>query len=103
MVMACLEGFSYRAPGWEPLLRLAAMIGGGAICLGSLARYTSMLDLAAHAVERSIFGKCAAYGLLEVTGARASARPAEEDKGAGSAWSALGVRCRRCGHEWTIE
>jgi RNase P subunit RPR2 len=61
------------------------------------------VELTAHAAERSICGKCAAYGLLEVTGARARARHAEEDEGAGSAWSALGVRCRKCGHEWTIE
>lgn len=101
MVLACLEGFSYRAPGWEPLLRLAAMIGGGAICLWSLARYSAMLDLAAHAAERSICGKCAAYGLLDVTGARV--RLAEADEDAGPAPSALGVRCRKCGHEWTIE
>jgi hypothetical protein len=42
MVMACLEGFNYRAPGREPLLRLAAMFGGGAICLWSLARHTAL-------------------------------------------------------------
>jgi hypothetical protein len=53
--------------------------------------------------ERQLLESCSAYGIIEVTGARASARHAEEDEGAGSAWSALGVRCRKCGHEWTIE
>jgi predicted Zn finger-like uncharacterized protein len=27
----------------------------------------------------------------------------EEEEDAASAPAALGVRCRRCGHEWTIE
>ena len=103
MVMACLEGFSVRAPGWEPLLRLAAMIGGGAFCIWSLARYIAMLDIARHAAERSICGKCAAYGLLEVTGARVLARRALLEDDARLAPMALTVRCRKCGHEWTIE
>ena len=103
MVMACLEGFSFRAPGWEALLRLAAMIGGGAICIRSLARYTAMLGLAERAAERSICGKCAAYGLLEVTGARVLARSALVKEDARLAPPALAVRCRKCGHEWTIE
>jgi len=42
-------------------------------------------------------------GSIESLSSRARARHAEEDEGAGSAPSALGVRCRRCGHEWTIE
>jgi hypothetical protein len=103
LVMACLEGFSFRAPGVEPLLRLTVMFAGGGVGVVSLSRYTRMLSKALRAAEGSTCGNCSAYGIIEVTGARASARLAEEDTGAGSAWSALDVRCRKCGHEWTIE
>jgi hypothetical protein len=102
LVMACLDGFSFRAPGWESLMRLAAMIVGGAIGIWSLARYLAMLNLATHAAERSICGKCAAYGLLEVTGARVLARRALVEKEVRLAPPALVVRCRKCGHEWMI-
>jgi hypothetical protein len=99
LVMACLEGFRFRAPGLEPLLRLAAMFAGGAIGMVSLNRYLRMLRLAWHAAERSVCGKCETYGILEVTGTRAGA----SNKGADTNCAPTGVRCRRCGHEWTIE
>ena len=103
MVLACLEGFSMRAPGWEPLLRLGAILGGGAVCIGSLVRYKAMLEVALHAAERSSCGKCAAYGQLEVTGVRRPVRRVRVGKEAGMPPPALAVRCRKCGHEWTIE
>jgi hypothetical protein len=94
MVMACLEGFSFRAPGLEPYLRLAAMVGGAALCMWALARYKAILDVAELAAERSVCEKCATYGILEVTGARAG----EADM----VLTPTSVRCRKCGHEWTI-
>ena len=103
MVLACLEGFSLRAPGWEPLLRLAAIFGGGAVCIGSLMRYNAMLQVALHAAERSTCGKCAVYGQLEVTGAGLLARRVRVGKEAGLRPPALAVRCRKCGYEWMIE
>ena len=99
LVLACLEGFRLRAPGLEPLLRLAAMFAGGLVGLASLNRYLSMLRQAWRAAERSVCGKCEAYGILEVTSVRAGAG----DRGADAVCAPTGVRCRRCGHEWTIE
>jgi hypothetical protein len=99
MVIACIEGFSLQAPGVEPLLRLAGMIGGGVLCLGALARYQAILDAAEYAAERSVCAKCATYGILELSGTPAAAA----QRGAGAAALPLGVRCRRCGHEWVIE
>ena len=32
-VLACLEGFSFRTPAWETVMRFAAMMAGAAICL----------------------------------------------------------------------
>lgn len=100
MVLACLEGFSFRGPGWEPVLRLAAMIAGTALSLWSIRRYFAALGFAEHAAKRSTCAKCASYGLLEVAG--------EEELSRRVGWAEhapppVAVRCRKCGNEWTID
>lgn len=97
-VTACLEGFSFRAPGLEPLLRLAAMFASGAVGIWTLGRYLAMLALAQRAAESSVCAKCGTYGRLEVTGGRAASAITNAE----TALSPLGVRCRKCSHEWTI-
>ncbi len=99
LVMACLEGFRFRAPGLEPLLRIAAMFVGGTIGMASLNRYLRMLRLAWHAAERSVCEKCETYGRLGVTGVGGQPRPADAEL----ALTPVRVRCLKCGHEWTIE
>ncbi len=99
LVLACLEGLRLRAPGLETVFRLAAMFAGGAIGVASLNRYLRMLRLAWHAANRAVCGKCGTHGILEVTGARAGAR----DDAADTICAPTGVRCRKCGHEWTIK
>ncbi|MBI3042361.1 MAG: hypothetical protein HYY78_06005 [Betaproteobacteria bacterium] len=99
LVLACLEGFSFRTSGLEPLLRLGAMFAGGVVGIASLTRYTRMLGVAWRAAEHSICRKCSAYGALEVT----SLRTGVSDPGSRPASPPVGVRCRKCGHEWTIE
>lgn len=99
MVLACIEGFSFRAPGLAPLIRLAAIVAGVAAGTWALGRYAKMLGLAVRAAERSVCGKCGAYGRLEVTGLRSPERGGDGEV----TLSAVGVRCRKCGHEWTIE
>jgi ribosomal protein L40E len=96
LVLACLEGFSSRAPGAEPLVRMVAMFAGGALGVASLRRYTRLLGEAWRAAERSTCAKCRSYGLLELTSAPAQALAGEAASGP------VAVRCRRCGHEWTI-
>ena len=103
LVLACLEGFSFRAPGWDPLLRLGAMFGGGAACVWSLTRYFAALGFAEHVARRSVCAKCAAYGLLDVISVREMAHPASLGGHAGLGSAAVGVRCRQCGNEWTIK
>jgi hypothetical protein len=98
MAMASLEGFSLRMPGWESLLRLFAMVAGAAVCLWTLRRYLMMLGMAEHAAERSVCEKCAVYKGLELSAA--APRPAAAGE---RVLAPVGVRCRKCGHEWTIE
>jgi hypothetical protein len=97
--MASLEGFNLRLPAWEILLRLCAMVGGTAFCLWTWRRYLMMLGVAEHAAERSVCEKCETYRGLELS------RNAAHEAGGSveGVLSPVGVRCRRCGHEWTIE
>jgi hypothetical protein len=101
VVLACFEGFNLRMPAWETVLRLAAMLAGAAVCVWTLRRYLAMLDFAVRAAERSRCEKCAAYSALELSAAPASrlAMPGGEEVGD---LPPVGVRCRKCGHEWMI-
>jgi len=101
-VLACLEGFSLRAPGWETPVRFAAIFASGAGCLWTLRRYLVMLKLATYAAQRSVCEKCGTYGGLELSGV--SVRHAQKSIEDGSGiLSPVGVRCRKCGREWIIE
>jgi ribosomal protein L40E len=100
MVLACLEGFSFRAPGWEPVLRLVAMIAGTALSLWSIRRYFAALGFAEHAAKRSICAKCASYGLLEMAEEEELARRAGRVE---RTLPPVAVRCRKCGNEWIID
>jgi hypothetical protein len=101
MVIASLEEFSLRTPVWETLLRFIAMLGGSAICLWALKRFLTMLGFAEYAAERSVCEKCAAYGGLDLGGAMASPAPKQDEDGEDIAVPVT-VRCRKCGHQWTI-
>jgi len=101
-VIASLEEFNLRTPTWETLVRLVTMIAGSAICLWAVKRYLVMLSVAEYAAERSVCEKCAAYGGLDL-GRMAVRQAWEHAEGGESPLSPVSVRCRKCGHEWTIE
>lgn len=102
MVLASLEGFSFRTPAWETMLRFAAMIGGGVVCMWTVRRYFEMLAVAEYASEHSVCEKCTRYSGLELSGV-ITRRPDTRDDEGDEALPPVGVRCRKCGHEWTIE
>jgi hypothetical protein len=97
LVLGSLESLSVRGPGWEPLILLGLVLLAGSLTTWSVYRYLTVLLYAEHVGEHSTCGQCRTYGLLEVTRAKA---PLGNIKGA---QPALGVRCRKCGNEWTIE
>jgi hypothetical protein len=101
-VPACLEGFSFRAPAWETAMRFAAMMAGAAICLWTVRRYLEMLAVAEHVAERSVCAICATYRGLELSSVIAR-RPDAGNDDEDETLPPVGVRCRKCGHEWTIE
>jgi len=102
MVIASLEGFSLPMPAWETLIRLIAMTAGSAVCLWAWRRFLLMLDLAEYVSERSVCRKCAVYGGLDLSSVGLSSAQRRGEDGE-DVLPAVGVRCRKCGHEWTIE
>ena len=90
LALGSIESLSFRGPGWEPVTLLVLVLGAGGLATWAVYRYLTILLHAEHIGEHSTCSRCAAYGLLELTGARV---------GRGG----VNVRCRKCGHEWTIE
>jgi len=103
LLTACLEGFDARAPGLEPLLRIAGMLAGACGGVWSVRRYGAILGVAESAAGQSVCKKCAAYARLEVLSAGLLAPPAKSRSSTGAPLPHLAVRCRKCGHEWMIE
>lgn len=101
-VIASVEEFNLRTPTWETFVRLVTMVAGSAVCLWAVKRYFVMLDVAEYVAERSVCSKCAVYGGLDLSSVGISRAQKRGEDGEGVLPS-VGVRCRKCGHEWTIE
>lgn len=103
LVTALLEGLSLRAGGGvEPFARLFGVLAGGYVGVWALARYGELLRFAENAAGQSVCGQCAAYGRLELSG-RDAQRTMNRGRRREAGSPPLGVRCRKCGHEWVIE
>jgi ribosomal protein L40E len=103
LLTACLEGFSSRAPGLEPFIRLIGILAGCCGGVWAVRRYGTILGVAERAAGQSVCRNCATYGLLDVMGAGLLAPRERSGEMAGPAVPPLAVRCRKCGHEWMIE
>ena len=84
---ALFEGFSLRAPAPEVLVRMLSMVAAAFIGWYALKRYIALMKEADRFARRSTCERCKSYGAFEVLG---------EDP-------APGVRCRKCGHAWTVD
>jgi hypothetical protein len=97
--MALAEELSFRTGGIRPVV-LTLMIGAiGALGAFALSRYLGMLIRALQFSQHSVCGKCRAYARFNVL----DSGPRTPDEGAGRDPSWLRVKCRGCGHEWTME
>lgn len=100
LVAACLEELSFRAPGIKPVVMLALAGGGGWLALFSWRRYRSLMGEAERLGDRSTCETCGAYAKFEVLESGGSNGPSQIGDGAPATW--LRVRCRKCGHGWTM-
>jgi hypothetical protein len=104
LVAACAEALSFREGGLKQVLLIALIGGGGLLGLVSWKRYKAIMLVAERYGDHSTCGGCKAYGRFDIVDwgdpAPAARTPEGETLGAGT-W--LKVRCRKCGHYWTME
>ncbi len=83
---AILEFVGLRTPGLTPLLTITVLYFVGLIGVTAWRTFWSRLSRAQGYADGATCRRCDTYGLFEVMGEARS----------------IPVRCRRCGHEWTI-
>jgi hypothetical protein len=96
LVAAALEQFSSSSGGTQAIMAALVAIAG-MLSIWSFSRYKFMLSRAVYTAERSTCGNCRTHGVLEVLQHAMNRTPDAET----APW--IQVRCRRCGHRWTIE
>ncbi|MFO1310452.1 MAG: hypothetical protein U1F41_00135 [Burkholderiales bacterium] len=95
MMALALEMIEFRQSASHFLLLVAIGVGGSWLCVFAWRRFTFQLFRAEYMAERATCVACSAYGRLAVV----SAHPSPQSL----TGCALHVRCRACGHEWTID
>ncbi len=95
MMAIALEMIEFRKSASHLLLLVAIGVAGSCLCVFAWRRFTFQLSLAEYLAGHATCAACRCYGRLEVLGAHAA-----DDSPAGCV---LEVRCRQCGHEWTID
>lgn len=100
LVAVVLDVFSLRRGGTDMVLRLALAFAGGAVAVYAWGRYRDIMLLAERLGDGATCPQCRAYGSFRVLDAGPREGADDEASARRSGW--LRVRCRRCGHEWTI-
>jgi hypothetical protein len=103
LVAACAEQLSFRAPGLEPVVLFASILGGGLIGVFSWQRYKTIMIVAEQYSYRSHCTQCGAYARFDVLdwGDPPPAAPSGVTPAAAAGpW--LKVRCSKCGNLWTM-
>lgn len=99
LVLAVFEELGSRTAGLEQAGMLALILAGSALGILSWNRYRAILFHALQLSERSVCEKCRAYARFNVIDSgRTNAQ--DDEQGRGGSW--LRVKCKNCGHEWTM-
>lgn len=91
-VAVCIEQLHWREGGFKPVILLLLIVAGIVLCFKAVTFYFRVLFRAEHYAAQAVCGNCKAYGMIDVTTASVP------DTGSGR----LKVRCKQCGHEWTL-
>lgn len=90
LVAALLEDLSFREGIGKAMIELAIVFGSGILAWLAWQRYQVTMARAEYFGEQSVCEACKTYARFEVVGEAAD----------GNQW--LRVRCRKCGHDWTL-
>jgi hypothetical protein len=100
LVLAAFEELGSKTGTIERAGMLALILAGGALGLLSWERYRTILLRALQLSECSVCERCRAYARFSVLdSARGDVQDGEQVRG--GTW--LRVKCKSCGHEWTME
>lgn len=94
VVAVCLDQFRWRESGLKPLILLALIVVGIVLCFKAVTYYFKVLFRAEHFAQQAVCSECKTYGTLDVLHCAVDSAAADAD------W--LKVRCKKCGHEWTM-
>lgn len=89
-----IETIAFRESLADFLALLATGGAGAALCGYAWTRFHRQLGFAEHIAGQATCGRCRNYGRFKVTSVGRGARVDDPDR--------LQVRCRDCGHEWSI-
>jgi hypothetical protein len=95
MMAIAIEESEFRKGTAGLLVLVAVAIGGGGLCLLAWRQFNRLLFRAEHLAEQATCAQCQTYARFVVVAAR-------ESPDVPTACS-LDVRCRKCGHQWTID
>jgi len=95
MMLVAIEVVPFRSSAGGLLLLTLVALAGGGVCLLAWRRFTRTLLVAEYLAERAVCPGCATY-------ARFTIEAAAETPAAVAGWR-LTLRCRQCGHGWTME
>jgi hypothetical protein len=99
LVAVCLEDLSFKEGAMQALLLMTVSFASSLLALSAWRRYLGTMARAERLGSRSCCARCDTYGRFEVLASGASHADAAVAGGFG--W--LRVRCKQCGHEWTLE
>lgn len=100
VVAVCLDQFHWRESGTKPWIMLALIAAGIALCFKTVNFYFKMLFRAEHFAQQAVCCECKAYGVIEVL---APVMHLDDSRGNADANEWLKVRCKKCGHGWTMQ
>jgi hypothetical protein len=99
VIAVCLDQLHWRDPGLKPLMMLVLIAAGIALCCKTVTFYFKVLFRAEHLAAQATCGSCKVYGVIDVLAFFEQGAPELADTPRDD-W--LKVRCRRCGHAWTM-
>ena len=88
-LLACAEVYQASAPLLDQLMVIGSAVTSAVIGVLALRRYLYLLKHAEFVADQAVCEACNVYGRLQVLDGRDHS-------------TALGVRCRHCGHRWTL-
>ena len=94
MMAIALEVISFRRSAAGLLALIAIGAAGGALCVFAWRRFTALLSRAEYVAERAVCPACHVYAKFRIEHA--------DDAPGSICGCTLAVRCRSCGHGWTI-